>query len=477
MTTLTTEIAHVGGGLRRYCTYDRLLVALLFIALFVAAALMPIQHDTWWQLRAGRDMWTTGRVLLIDTYSHTAYGTFWPNHEWLAEVLYYACYRTGGLALVTLFAATLIALAWSISWRLATGSVRARFALTALALVPASLHWEPRPHAFSFLFLMLTVYFLVRERYGWLPPVFLVWANCHGGVLTGFLVLTTGLTVQMLWTREGWLRRSATLAGCAIAASMTPLGLALWSELPKSLARIRMYPLNEWQPATFADPRLAPFWLIAALLCVCVVRRLTTAAVENSTSRQALSAVTMTACAVVLLPMAISAVRNVGLFLMIAVPAITTLAPADAVAPGSRRERTWLNATMISAAAAAAVMAIVYAYVMQIDHLRWQPLPAGSLRALARCPGNLYNRYDEGGYLIWFAPEKPVFLDGRQDPYEPRLILDQIRIESTGDYARAFSQYHIGCAYLPASSPVAARLTTAGWRSLFRDSNWVVLAR
>jgi len=476
MTTLAMEIRRVGGRLRRGCTYDRLLPGLLFIALFVAAALMPIQHDTWWQLRAGRDMWSTGRVLLIDTYSHTAYGAFWPNHEWLAEVLYYACYRMGGLALVTLFAATLIAVAWSITWRLESGSVRLRFALTALALVPASLHWEPRPHAFSFLFLMLTVYLIVLERYGWLPLVFLIWANCHGGVLTGLLVLTTGLVVQMLWTRDGWLRRSATLAACAIAASMTPLGLALWSELPKSLARIRMYPLNEWQPASFVDPRLAPFWLIAALLCVCIVRRLRASTAEGWSSRQTMSAVTMTACAVVLLPLAISAVRNVGLFLMVAVPAITMLSPTGVGAP-ARHERTWLNLTMISTAAAAAVVAVVYAYVMQIDHLHWSPLPAASLRALASCPGNLYNRYDEGGYLIWFAPEKPVFLDGRQDPYEPRLILDHIRIESTGDYAGAFSQYHIGCAYLPAGSPVARRLATAGWRPVFRDSNWVVLAR
>jgi hypothetical protein len=237
-----------------------------------------------------------------------------------------------------------------------------------------------------------------------------------------------------------------------------------------------MYPLNEWQPATFTDPRLAPFWLIAALLCVCVVRRLIHARAEKWSKPQSMSAVTMTACALVLLPLAISAVRNVGLFLMIAVPAITALVPAAAGSPASRRERTWLNLTIIAAATAASIAAIVYAYVMQIDHLRWTPLPAGSLRALARCPGNLYNRYDEGGYLIWFAPEKPVFLDGRQDPYEPRLILEQIRIESTGDYAGAFSQYHIGCAYLPTSSPVAARLATAGWRSLYRDPNWVVLA-
>jgi hypothetical protein len=476
MTTLATEFAQVGSGLRRGCTFEQMLTALLFTALFVAAALMPIQHDTWWQLRAGRDMWSTRRVLLIDTYSHTAYGAFWPNHEWLAEVLYYACYRIGGLALVTLFAATLIALAWSITWRLTTGSVRVRFALTALALVPASLHWEPRPHAFSFLFLMLTVYLMVRQRYAWLPLVFLVWANCHGGVLTGFLVLTTGLIVQMLWSPDGSLRRWSALVACAITGSVTPLGLTLWTELPKSIARIRMYPLNEWQPATFTDLRLAPFWLIAALLCVCVLRRLRTAAAEKWSNERSMSAVTMTACAFVLLPLAISAVRNVGLFLMIAVPAITALAPVHLARSASRRERPWLNLTMISAAATASVVAIVYAYAMQIDHLRWTPLPAGSLRALAGCPGNLYNRYDEGGYLIWFAPEKPVFLDGRQDPYAPRLVLDQIRTESTGDYAGAFSQYHIGCAYLPTSSPVVARLATAGWRSLYRDRSWVVLA-
>ncbi len=43
-----------------------------------------------------------------------------------------------------------------------------------------------------------------------------------------------------------------------------------------------------------------------------------------------------------------------------------------------------------------------------IPHLRWTPLPAQSLFALQRCPDNLYNRYDEGGYLIWFAPDHRV---------------------------------------------------------------------
>src|SRR5256885_5246351 len=164
-------------------SFDRLVSSLLFLALIVAAALMPIQHDTWWQLRAGADMWSSWRVVLTDTYSHTAFGAFWPNHEWLAEVIYYACYRLGGLGLVTLFATALIAAAWWISWRLAVGPIRLRVALTALAFVPSSLHWEPPPHAFSFLFLIVTVYGLIHERYLWLPLGFAVWADWHCGLL------------------------------------------------------------------------------------------------------------------------------------------------------------------------------------------------------------------------------------------------------------------------------------------------------
>ena len=33
--------------------------------------------------------------------------------------------------------------------------------------------------------------------------------------------------------------------------------------------------------------------------------------------------------------------------------------------------------------------------------------------------------------------------------YEPSLVLDQIRVETSGDYAATFSAHHIRCAYLP----------------------------
>src|SRR4026208_2535743 len=123
------------SGLREFATFDRLLGALLFLLIIAACGLTPMQTDSWWQLRAGRDMWTSRSILLTDVYSHTAYGVFWLNHEWLAEVLYYAMYRVGGLPLVTLFAAALITGGWVFTWVLSKGQAHAAFVWAALALL------------------------------------------------------------------------------------------------------------------------------------------------------------------------------------------------------------------------------------------------------------------------------------------------------------------------------------------------------
>jgi hypothetical protein len=116
------------------------------------------------------------------------------------------------------------------------------------------------------------------------------------------------------------------------------------------------------------------------------------------------------------------------------------------------------------------------AYARPIDHMRWTPLPQASLSALASCRGNLYNRYDEGGYLIWFARGHKVFLDGRQDPYPVALIKEQVRVETTGEFTDVFQRYDIHCAYLPAASRVSLGLQRAGWTTLFRDARWILLA-
>jgi hypothetical protein len=186
---------------------------------------------------------------------------------------------------------------------------------------------------------------------------------------------------------------------------------------------------------------------------------------------------TICLCALALLPLALTAERNVPPFLLLAVPAIAVLWRSGGNSPLLRPSpRPRLNGAITVAAAALVVGTIAHAYTEPLDHMHWAPLPNASLTALRGCRGNLYNRYDEGGYLIWFAPDHKVFLDGRQDPYPVSLIKEQVRVEATGDFKDVFQRYDIHCAYVPADSLVSGRLVQAGWTTLFRDAHWTVLA-
>lgn len=458
------------SGFIRWFTFDRLLVALVFLTIALACGLTPMHTDSWWQLRAGRDMWRTHSILLTDVYSHSAYGTFWLNHEWLAEVAYYAMFAMGGLPMVTLFAASLIVTAWALSWRLGKGPARERAIWIGLAVISSSFWWQPRPHAFSLLFIVTTVTLVAKWRLWWLPLVFLVWANCHGGVLLGFVFLGAGLGAQTLLAPSRWRTSVLVVLACMAATTMTPLGFSFWLEIPKSLARIRLYPFDEWQRPALTVPNLLPFWLIAVAFCAGLVRH------RQRLRRLPSDEATIYACALAVLPLAVMAIRNVGPFLMVAAPAMTTLMPLGrgaALAPGEQRPR--LNAAMIAIAAAGVAAALAWAYSNRIPKLRWDPIPAGAIEALRQCPDNLYNRYDQGGYLLFLVPERRVYLDGRQDPYPPALILEQIRLENgSGAYPEVFTRFDIHCAYLPTDSPTAGQLTQAGWTVMYRDADWVV---
>jgi hypothetical protein len=467
-------------GLRRMfaaCTYDRLALVLVFSVISLAAALSPMQSDTWWHLRAGADMLRTHRVLMTDTYSHTAYGMVWPNHEWLSQVILYIVYAAGGLPLVSLFFAALIVGAWALVWRLCDGPSRHRLLLVALVLIPASLHWSPRPHALSLLFLMAAVTLIVADRLSWLPLVFFVWANCHGGVVLGFVVTTAAMAAVLVDRPRDWHRVALVLGGCVLAATLTPLGLSFWTEIPRSLARIRQYPIDEWRSPSIVEIPLVTFWIAAALVPLGVA--FTWRALLMRAHRQTRI---LCACAVAVLPLAVSAIRNVGPFVMLAAPALAGLLElrrttrSYATPEHARDDHPIVNMAGMAAAALFVAMTIASAYRQQIPHLRWTPLPKASLQALQRCPDNIYNRYDEGGYLLWFAANRRVFLDGRQDPYPPPLIDDQLRIEHSGEFTSTFDRYRIHCAYLPTSSPVAVRLASIGWTTLYRDRQWVVLA-
>src|SRR5581483_7479007 len=156
-----------------------------------------------------------------------------------------------------------------------------------------------------------------------------------------------------------------------------------------------------------------------------------------------------------LIPLAIRAGRNAPPALMLAVPAIALL--AEGRLPSAYRTapaRPRLNALCVVSAAAVACALVCGAWSRRDPRLGWDPLSTAAARAVSSCPERLYNRYDEGGFLIWFARAQKVFLDGRQDPYPPSLLIEQKQVERTGNYASLFRAHSIRCAFVPTGTIV-----------------------
>jgi hypothetical protein len=56
-------------------------------------------------------------------------------------------------------------------------------------------------------------------------------------------------------------------------------------------------------------------------------------------------------------------------------------------------------------------------------------------------------------------------------------VLAHIRADETGEYEDLFSRFSIRCAFIPAGSPMARRLTADGWRHRYEGLGFIVLAR
>jgi len=330
-----------------------------------------------------------------------------------------------------------------------------------------------RPQVLTSALLATTLWILVRQRFLWLlPPLFLVWANLHGGVAAGGVLILAAVLGSILLAP----RQSVKLIGIAIlclgATAATPLGFSLWLEIPTSLARLKAYGVAEWLAPSPANPVEVPFWMMAIGLCVVVVMR--------RKALRSLDAATLTLAAMLMLGLALRSARNIPLFFICAVPALATLLPEQAGRPPAQTPRQpapALTATVLAVCICVAVGLVAYAWRTPLPQLGWNPLGKETFAAIAACEGPLYNRYDEGGYLEWFLKDRKVFMDSRQDPFPPELVLEQIRVESTGDYLPTFRRYDISCVLTPDGSPLSRRLEQDRWHSHHGARPWIVYTR
>jgi hypothetical protein len=271
---------------------------------FLPSSMSP---DGWYAFLGG-DVIVHHGLPSHDTLTVWGHGRRWVDQQWLAQLVYYGLYALGGLRLALLVNAAIVAGSFVMALRLA----RARnvyvaiVAAVALGVSSAAL----RPQTLVLPLFVALIWLLVEDarspsrRVFWAIPLLVLWANLHGSVTLGVLLVLLAAAVDA-WLRRRPTGRMSLLAALAVAslfASPYAPHLPGYYRTVLFNGEFAKY-LPDWMP-TALGPKTAAFYLLAFAAVFAMAR-----------APRALTAFEKWAI-VVLLVLAVEATRGVTWFVL-----------------------------------------------------------------------------------------------------------------------------------------------------------------
>jgi len=440
-------------------------VALL---VFAASTYTVADPDLWGHLRFGLDTLQTWSLPSVDPYSFTQ-DKPWVNHEWLSELMTAAAWTLGGTAGLALLKGLLFSGALCVVWTALAGTrlgVRAAVML-GVGIGTVHIHSSIRPQVWTLLALALLIRALVtdRARTWWLPLLFAVWANSHGGWIVGLSVLVVWAAADVWVDRSrvaGW---AATVGASALATLATPYGWRLWTFMLETVSMDRN--ILEWQPLWVSGPYNWLPWLTTAAVVLASLRW------PHPRRLQAYA---------VLAVLAYASVRVMRIHPLFILSAAVLLSPAFAARwPEPTRPRRAATAAergaavyifLMAAAAAAWVASHSLTCLPILGRWRAESTPVQLLQGAM--PGRLVTAFDWGQYALWhLGPRLKVSMDGRRETVYSDATLTEYDALILGEPAglRALDRWRAEYAWLPTEAGEARRWFEANGYRIEFDSD------
>lgn len=467
------------------------MLACLLAALAVFTARSRFDDpDMWWHMRTGQIVWSTHAIPTADLYSYTTHHHAWVPQEWLSQTLIYAAYRldgyTGLMLWLCLFAIVLLIAGYFLC-ALYSGNAKVSFvgALMIWFFATVGVAIRPQMVGYSLLVIELLVLHLGRTQsprwFFALPPLFALWVNCHGSFFFGLIVagallvcsffdFRIGLLTASRWDRK---RKQNLLLSFLLSVGalfLNPDGIRQISyplntmlRQPISLARV-----EEWQPLAMNTARgIGLFAVLACIFLLVVMRR----------SELRWDEFVLLGLGTWL---AMQHNRMVFVFGILAAPVVSRLLADTWENYEPEHDHPLPNAVLIAASLLAAFLAFPSPRSLAAQVEAGSPVKAVEFIQSHHLTGNMLNDYVYGGYLIWAAPEYPVFIDGRGDVFEWTGVIADFGNWATlqSDPTTLLKKYNIGFCLLSRGSPMARVMPLLpGWGMIYSDHASVIFAR
>lgn len=403
--------------------------------------LCVLDPDIWWHLKVGDWILDHATVPHTGILSRTAANRPWVAYSWGYEVLMSRAYAWFGLIGIGLYGVLLtLAVAYGVYWMLRRLSGNFWLACIGTGIVCSAFLFNgmPRPFFFSITLFAATLTLLLEaNRSGqvkplyWLPLIFLLWANLHIQFIYGlFLVgLFVGVNLVQRAAEAVGIETEVVAAprlpaidlvligiGCVLATLIGPYFYHPYQVVYEySKAKFTYSVIIELQPLSFRGySHFAELFLTAAGFFAVGWRR------KLDLFKLAL----LTAASVI-------AYRTMRDAWFICLPAAACIADAFAPQTDAEQNEPSFSETWVEKLAVAAAVSVLLAAVAGgtdftqrgLDRAISSEYPVNAINFLRRNPvqGPLYNALNWGGFLMWYMPEYPVAVDGRNDLYGDEL--------------------------------------------------------
>lgn len=463
-------------------------------ALFLIFLLPPTDPDLGWQLRCGEIIWQRQGFCSLNQFSVLLKNYAWPNYYWFYQVVIFPLFRLTGLWGLTLFNALLMSLAFFLFYRAIKNYNWEK--MVAVGLI-TFLGWGVfsfglRSQLLGFFFFSFLLWLLPKIKKkpklaAFLPLITLVWANTHGSVIIGLiLLLFWGVKETIIKQSKQFLFWLIILFSATASTLLNPFGFKIYQEAWRHFAGNANLSLiiAEWVP-----PNKAVWWLI-------LLSGLAFFFYSPFNSLIVLAFAFL----------ALKARRNVPFYFLLFFYLFFFLPLTKKwLAFWLQKKDLRKGLTTLTAA-----LFLSFGLVFQLPltfkiNRSWQtycqasPLnyPSLAVEFLKNQPkkslpanrqGVIFNRYEWGGFLIWQLPEYQVFVDGRmpawpisspaswrgKSPYTIYLETLQTR---TG-WQETLVEYGVNWILISPGTFMDLLLQPApenfGWGEVFRDQTAVI---
>jgi hypothetical protein len=458
-------------------------ISLLSISFFFFSD-NKVDPDLWGHLKFGEDIVRSRSIPEIDTYSYTAFGSKWTNHEWLSEVIFFVqfdFFGSKGLILLKLFLGILCT---GFLYRVMAERMNNHiliWILLALGLSNISFGFATRPQIFTYLFFSSFLFCLHKydkqhdlKYLLALFPQMLLWTNLHGGFVAG---VGTYLVFAVTRVFQKDFIKAVLPAGLLIflATFINPYGLNLWFFLQDSLLQQRPY-IGEWQGVSLSA-RFSDYFLLVALSIIAIV--------ISKEKKRPHEILLMGILAV----LSFKQNRHIPLFSMIALITISEHIESIVKEPFSRMFERINQGILIFSF----VVVSFFFIWMGLTFNKANPLkieipddkyPVSAVHFIKenKIKGNLFPYFDWGEYCIWkLHKSNRVFFDGRfETVYKGPLRIDYFKVLHGQEDPKRLLKSHpeTDIMLLPPDNPLLLRLNgERDWIEVFRSDAAVILLK